>query len=267
MDAVIFNDGCHFILHCCLLFPKIFLFCLFLSIIYIRFFFAVALEKTRRQNYNLYQKKERVAGMKSFFIMGDSISIHYRGILAQMLRDKINFTLNETEIAQAQIDLDKPMGANAGDSRTVLQKLQGYADTPIMQFDGFLLNCGLHDIKRQRLLRDCQVPLECYRQNLVSILSLIDHPAQRLFWVRTTPVEDNRHNRLSSFDRYEADVQAYNRAADEIMRSAGVKIIDLHTFTKNLGGELYCDHVHFSEPVRAMQAAFIAGHCCAFAGV
>lgn len=43
------------------------------------------------------------------------------------------------------------------------------------------------------------------------------------------------------------------------MADAGVPTVDLHTFTADLGPDLFCDHVHFTEPVRRLQAAFIAG--------
>ena len=48
------------------------------------------------------------------------------------------------------------------------------------------------------------------------------------------------------------------------MTAAGVPSIDLHAFTANLGGDPYCDHVHFREPVREQQAAFIAGWLAGF---
>jgi len=52
---------------------------------------------------------------------------------------------------------------------------------------------------------------------------------------------------------------AYNDVADRVMREAGVPVMDLYTFTCNLGTDLYCDHVHFHSHVREKQAAFIAG--------
>jgi hypothetical protein len=36
-------------------------------------------------------------------------------------------------------------------------------------------------------------------------------------------------------------------------------VIDLHSFTANLGPDLYIDHVHFPESIREKQAAYIAG--------
>ena len=62
-----------------------------------------------------------------------------------------------------------------------------------------------------------------------------------------------------AFHRFVADCLAYNDAADRVMAEAGVPSIDLFTFTRNLGPDLYCDHVHFVEPIREKQAAFIAG--------
>ena len=49
-----------------------------------------------------------------------------------------------------------------------------------------------------------------------------------------------------------------------IMTDASVPVIDLFTFTLNLGSYLYYDHVHFNEYVRIQQAAFIAGWLAAF---
>jgi hypothetical protein len=63
-----------------------------------------------------------------------------------------------------------------------------------------------------------------------------------------------------TFQRCEADVEAYNAAADRITREHGSALIDLFTFTHNLGPDVFADHVHFTDEVRALQAAFIAGH-------
>ena len=80
-------------------------------------------------------------------------------------------------------------------------------------------------------------------------------PAPRLHVVDAV---HERHAR--EFARRAADVDASNAIADGIMRAAGARLIDLHRFTRALGGdELFLDHVHFTEPVRTRQAAFIAG--------
>jgi hypothetical protein len=83
----------------------------------------------------------------------------------------------------------------------------------------------------------------------------------QLIWVRTTPVDTKQHNSHSSeFFRFAEDVIAYNQIADRIMLEHQVPLIDLYTFTRNLGMDLYCDHVHFREEIRMLQAAFIVGN-------
>ena len=66
--------------------------------------------------------------------------------------------------------------------------------------------------------------------------------------------------RCESFRRYGEDVLLYNGIAEKAMAESGVPAIDLFAFTSKLGGrEIYEDHVHFTQPVRQLQAAFIAG--------
>lgn len=42
------------------------------------------------------------------------------------------------------------------------------------------------------------------------------------------------------------------------MRAWG-SLIDLYTFTRCFGTSAFCNHVHYTEEVRALQAAYIAG--------
>jgi hypothetical protein len=84
--------------------------------------------------------------------------------------------------------------------------------------------------------------------------------------VRTTPVADARHQRLNpEFSRFDADVARYNQMADKVVARVGIPAIDLYGFTRRLGKidqdleALYEDHVHFTEPVQRLQAAYIAG--------
>lgn len=198
--------------------------------------------------------------MKELFVLGDSISLHYRPYLAAMVRGVYASTVNAKEAALAEADLDNPMGINAGDSGRALERLRSFCDTGLLAYDVITVNCGLHDIKRDRETGAYQVPIERYRENLAQIAALLLAQPGKPYWVRTTPVEDTRHNARAEFHRYAADVDAYNAAADEIIQGAGIPLIDLHGFTENLEGERFIDHVHFDERVRALQAAFIAGH-------
>jgi lysophospholipase L1-like esterase len=197
-------------------------------------------------------------------VLGDSISIQYGPHLRAFLGDAFEYSRKEGDIGP----LDRPQGANGGDSDMVLHYLRGGLAEG-RRWDVLLLNCGLHDIKTDPATMVCQVPLVRYARNLEEIVGVAGGIAPHLVWVRTTPVVTAVHNaRTATFRRFAEDVESYNRVADGVMAARGVPSIDLHGFTLNLGPNLYADHVHFTEPVRVAQAAFIAGWLLghAFAG-
>jgi len=191
-------------------------------------------------------------------VVGDSISIHYGPYLKTMVEPVFMYSRKEGKYG----NLDRPEGANGGDSRMVLRYLKEIQQ----KYDVLLINCGLHDIKRNLPEKEYQVPPEVYENNLNLIVSESERIAHHLIWIKTTPVEDLRHNSISTqFYRYEADVALYNSIADKVMDKGADIIIDLHGLTKTLGDDVYCDHVHFKEHVRQIQAAYIAGHLMSFA--
>ena len=199
----------------------------------------------------------------SLFVLGDSISIQYGPYLEQMLQGICGYARKE-EVAEGAQTPDYPAGANGGDSSMALAYLRHRFEEEGFAPNMLLLNCGLHDVKTNPKTGRTQVSLADYARNLRQILALMQQRPIKLIWVRTTAVDDARHNsRVSEFHRFNRDVLAFNGAADEIFASAGTPIIDLNRFTANLFGEVYCDHVHFTEPVRAQQAAFIAGYTAA----
>jgi len=195
---------------------------------------------------------------KYMLIIGDSISVHYAPYLEDLLRGRFEY-LKKEGLKAALENLDVPLGANWGDSSMVLDRLRKTKLLEAAAADVALVNCGLHDIKRQTAEAECQVPLENYRENLEQIADLFERAKTPLIWVNTTPVDDERHARLmKKFARFERDVLAYNEAAEAVMRRRGVPVIDLHGFTKRLGPDIFDDHVHFTEKVRHQQAQFIA---------
>ena len=199
-------------------------------------------------------------GRRLVFVIGDSISQHYGPHLQEMLSPMLDYARKTGEEPQLTGTSLEP-NANGGDSAAVLAYLEAMIRGGGFGPDVLLINCGLHDIKTDPQTGARQVLLEQYRSNLKRIVELAQAAARKLIWVRTTPVDDERHNSISTaFYRYAADVDACNAAADEIMSAAGVPAIDLHAFTVSLGDEVFCDHVHFTEPVRRLQAAFIAGY-------
>lgn len=194
-------------------------------------------------------------------VVGDSISIQYGPYLAQYLAGSYHYTRKSGE-EEALENLDIPQGANGGDSGMVLRYLQLCFNDPEFRPNLLLINCGLHDIKIAPGAEDRQVPLDRYRENLSSIIALAREKKTLLGWVRTTHSVDEVHNtELTGFLRYAEDCDAYDRAAVEMMESAGVPVADLRTFTQTLGAprEIFFDHVHFTPAVREKQGAFLAG--------
>lgn len=193
------------------------------------------------------------------FLIGDSISIQYTPFLKDYLQDLVVFSRKEDDGA-AKRDLDVPTGANGGDSRMVLNYLRSKLDEPGFRSDFLLLNCGLHDIKKDVITGRAQVSETEYEANLKAILSVVRQKNIQLIWIRSTPVVDSIHNsRSRTFHRFASDLETYNRIADEVFERAGIPIIDLYGFTQSLGIAQIADHVHYRESARALQAAYISG--------
>lgn len=193
------------------------------------------------------------------FVIGDSISIQYGPYLEQQVKGVFSYARKEgTEEASRNLDLAQ--GANGGPSTNVRAYVEAMAEQGGIDADILLLNCGLHDIKQDLETGINQVPLEEYPEHLHAIISTAREMGLFVVWVRTTPFNEKTHNVGSrGFNRFEADGHAYNEAADEVMHACGVPMIDLYTFTVNLGDDLYMDHVHFHDPIREKQAAYISG--------
>jgi len=199
------------------------------------------------------------------FLVGDSISIYYTPYLGADVANEYQFSRKTSPTPESiPVQLGDP-NVQGGDSRNVLKYLKTrYAEAGFRP-DVVVVNCGLHDIKRIPATNAIAVDAREYHDNLAAILALVRANGGQLLWVNTTPVDDARHNALSkeSF-RYNADVERYNEIAQELFHNSRVPVIDLYGFTAHFGNTHYIDHVHFDEPTRALQAAFIAGYLNAY---
>lgn len=197
--------------------------------------------------------------MCSIYVLGDSISMEYGPYLQRYLRWIAEYARKEGH-ELATKNLDVPDGANGGDSSMVLRFLRAMAGNGGIDADLLLVNCGLHDIKVDPQTGRRQIPIDQYRDNLRSIVQTVATMRPRLVWVRTTPCDEAIHNHPGmTFHRFTADGDAYNAVADSVMNEAGIPMIDLHTFTLNIGIDLYRDHVHFHDHICEKQGAFLAG--------
>ena len=197
--------------------------------------------------------------MKSVYVIGDSISMYYGPYLESSLHGVMSYARKEAQ-GDITLGLDNVGTANCKDSSHVLEFLKAKQTIDPIDCDLLLVNCGLHDIKTDINLDTKQVPIDLYQANLTEIIEVIRRMGLKMAWIRTTPCSDDVHNRPGiAYQRFASDCQAYNSVADQLMSDAGIAMIDLNTFTVNLGPNVYRDHVHFQDHICRQQAAFIAG--------
>ncbi len=202
------------------------------------------------------------------YVIGDSVSLQYGPYLKRALGGIFAYD-RKGGIEKAMLDLDNPEGANGGDSVRVLKFLRDCIGSSWRKPEVLLVNCGLHDIKRNVESGEISVRFEQYRENLKSMIDLCRQAGIRMVWMQTTPVVDAIHNRDGiAFYRYDEDVQRVNEIASAIMHDESVRMIDLYGFSMSLGKleEQYMDHVHFVDAVREKQGIYIAGFLAGMLG-
>jgi len=192
------------------------------------------------------------------FLLGDSISLQYGTYLEKYLKGLYTIDRKGSQEKALQ-NLDVPIDANGGDSKMVLAYLRTREKDPNFKPDIMLLNCGLHDIKRNPTTHQIATDSNSYRENLEAIYQLISHKKIPLVWIRSTGINDSLHAAKSkAFDRYVKDVEQYNAIADRVFTKHKVPIIDLYSFTNGLGEDRFADHAHYIPRVINSQAMFIA---------
>ena len=126
-------------------------------------------------------------------------------------------------------------------------------------WDFAIFNFGLHDAGFDYE----RVPVAQYTLGLQRITASLKLHARQLMWVSTTPVPSVP----LSPQRAQCDILRYNAAAEAVMRSAGVPVLDLHGFVLGLcGNETFYEacpgvqrhnDVHFTASGYARMAAFV----------
>lgn len=172
--------------------------------------------------------------MKSVILIGDSIRMGYQPIVQREL-DGLAEVWGSAE--------------NGGNSQNVLEHLEVWALS--RDLDIVHVNCGLHDIKTPFDSDARAIPLAEYRANVRTILSRLQTETQAVvIWATTTPVNHERHHQNKDFDRFEADVDAYNAAATTIATELGIPVNDLFSVVMRAGRDehLVPDGVHYTGP-------------------
>lgn len=158
---------------------------------------------------------EDVAGLPRVLLIGDSISMGYTIPTRALLEGKANV---------------HRIPVNGGPTTRGLERIDEWLGTS--KWDVIHFNFGLHDIKHvddaggavDATAGHRQVELEAYRDNLQALVKRLQRTGAKLIWCTTTPVPEGAKGRVPG------DEVAYNAAAAEVMREAGIEINDLHAF-------------------------------------
>lgn len=205
--------------------------------------------------------KERYKALKKVLLIGDSIRLDYGPYVEEYISPEIQL-FGKPGIESAYRDLDTPAGGNGGDSGMVFEYVNSLSKSRKLNFDYFVFNCGLHDIKRDKVTKKLQIGETEYERNLKYIFDIMKVNSVKAFFINTTPADIARYPADFSFVRYNEDVIRYNEIAESVMKKEKVGILDLYSFTLSLGltgDDLFRDHTHFQEYVIKMQAAYVAG--------
>ena len=148
---------------------------------------------------------------------------------------------------------------NGGNSENVLNHLDEWA----LEREAAVIhvNCGLHDLRKDFGADRHAIEPEDYERNLRQILGRLKVEfGGQVVWATTTPVNEQWHHANKGFDRFEADVDEYNRIASGIAGELGVPIDDLFSVVVDAGRDrvLRDDGVHFTEEGSALLGKAVA---------
>lgn len=171
--------------------------------------------------------------MKKVALIGDSIRMGYQQTVIRCVGD----------LAEVYGPLE-----NGGHSSNVLSHLNEWilSRNPSVVH----INCGLHDLKKEFGCSAAAIPIEEYESNVRQVLQeILSETQATVIWATTTPVNQVWHHQNKAFDRFEADVVAYNEAALTIARELRVAVNDLFTIIMRAGRDLHLlrDGVHLTD--------------------
>ena len=177
-------------------------------------------------------------------LIGDSIRQGYQDVVARELAPKAHVWGQQE---------------NGGTSANVLAHLEEWVIERKPEI--VHLNCGLHDLRTDRVGKEKAVPLDAYVENIGRVFRrILQETEATLVWASTTPVNEQWHTRQKPFDRYEADVEAYNRGALEVAERMSVPVNDLFEAVMRAGRDrlLSPDGVHFTKEGSALLGKAVA---------
>ncbi len=172
---------------------------------------------------------------KLVILLGDSIRLGYEATVIQELA------------GTAEVWAPKENGAHTANLLVQLSTWVLPKNAAVIH-----VNAGLHDLKTLHFdTRELVIPLQHYRDNVEVLLRIMrERTTAKLIWATTTTVNDegarSAREKNREFRRYDADVQAYNRAALKVCRKLHVPVNDLYALSRQRADQQMPDGVHFT---------------------
>jgi lysophospholipase L1-like esterase len=135
---------------------------------------------------------------------------------------------------------------NGGNSERVLGQLDAWVIS--QKPDIVHINCGLHDLRTELGNDKPAIPLPAYEANLRKIFSRLQNETRgTVIWTTTTPVNEAWHHATKGFDRWDANVAAYNATALKVAQEFKLEVDDLFVTVMKAGRDrlLSPDGVHY----------------------
>jgi lysophospholipase L1-like esterase len=114
--------------------------------------------------------------------------------------------------------------------------------------DVYHINAGLHDLRKEYGSDAPAASIDDFTRNIKTILRAALAAGAKVIWATITPVNQRDHHEKKGFDRFEADVDAYNQAALAVVADMSIPVNDLFGFVMERGRDdlLRGDGVHFT---------------------
>lgn len=198
---------------------------------------------SRRALFSLLAQQKKLV-----ILLGDSIRLGYQA------------TVMEELAAEAEVWAPKENGAHTTNLLTQLSTWVLPKNAAVIH-----VNAGLHDLRTLHWeTRELVVPLKHYRDNVEMLLrTMRARTTAKVIWATTTLVNDEGSRQAREkgrqFRRYDADVQAYNRAAVQVCRKLRVPVNDLYALSRQHAAKQMPDGVHFTREGYRVLGLHVAG--------
>ncbi len=170
--------------------------------------------------------------LPTLLLLGDSIRMSYQPFVKELLAGR------------AEVVGPAENGQFALYTLSCLERWLGGPARP----DVVHWNNGLHDVGHNPQRRPVQIPLADYLGDLARILARLRRTGAQVVWATTTPIAPGTPFHTDRWGWRASEIDAYNRAAVELMRSRGVPVNDLHAVVAaDPGACIADDDLHLTE--------------------